>query len=112
VSRQRRPVNTDMVAALDMRSRPAEDKLASGTPDWAVATVQHRQAGDWRNPHPGRSMRCSPADWRECLSRAFQDIQRDWAPDQIASDDKPLVQQIRTRVLPRRGALARPTRSS
>ncbi len=32
---------------------------------------------------------------------------REWAPDQIARDDDSLVQQIRTRVLPRRGVWAR-----
>jgi GntR family transcriptional regulator/MocR family aminotransferase len=47
------------------------------------------------------------ADWRECCLKALSvmDI-RDWAPDRITRDDESLVQQIRTRVLPRRGVWA------
>ena len=33
---------------------------------------------------------------------------RNWAPDLIERDDDTLVQQIRTRVLPRRGVFAMP----
>lgn len=47
------------------------------------------------------------ADWREsCLKTlGVLDI-REWAPDHVARDDDSLVQQIRTRVLPRRGVWA------
>ncbi|HYP85462.1 PLP-dependent aminotransferase family protein [Variovorax sp.] len=47
------------------------------------------------------------ADWREvCMkSLGVLDI-REWAPDRITLDDDSLVQQIRTRVLPRRGVWA------
>lgn len=47
------------------------------------------------------------ADWRECCMNSLHvlDIQQ-WAPDQITLDDETLVQQIRTRVLPRRGVWA------
>ncbi|MCG3102384.1 hypothetical protein MAQ58_23645, partial [Enterobacter sp. DRP3] len=33
---------------------------------------------------------------------------RNWAPDLIERDDESLIQQIRTRVLPRRGVFAMP----
>lgn len=47
------------------------------------------------------------ADWRECCIKALSVLDiRDWAPDLIARDDDALVQQIRTRVLPRRGVWA------
>ena len=47
------------------------------------------------------------ADWRECCIKSLSVLDiRDWAPDQIARDDELLIQQIRTRVLPRRGVWA------
>jgi len=47
------------------------------------------------------------SDWRECCLKALSVMEiRDWAPDLIARDDELLVQQIRTRVLPRRGVWA------
>ena len=47
------------------------------------------------------------ADWREACMKALNVLDiREWAPDQIARDDATLVQQIRTRVLPRRGVWA------
>lgn len=47
------------------------------------------------------------ADWRECCAKALSvmDI-RSWAADLIVHDDELLVEQIRTRVLPRRGVFA------
>jgi GntR family transcriptional regulator / MocR family aminotransferase len=48
-------------------------------------------------------------DWRECCMKALSVMEiRNWAPDLIARDDETLVQQIRTRVLPRRGVFAAP----
>ncbi|MBL8342904.1 MAG: PLP-dependent aminotransferase family protein [Rubrivivax sp.] len=47
------------------------------------------------------------ADWRECCLKTLSVLDiREWAPDQITRDDEQLVQQIRTRVLPRRGVWA------
>ena len=47
------------------------------------------------------------ADWRECCMKALSVLDiRDWAPDLILRDDPELVQQVRTRVLPRRGVWA------
>lgn len=47
------------------------------------------------------------ADWRECCMKALSVMEiRDWAPDMIARDDDSLIQQVRTRVLPRRGVWA------
>ncbi len=47
------------------------------------------------------------ADWRECCMKSLGVLGiREWAPDQITRDDETLVQQIRTRVLPRRGVWA------
>lgn len=46
-------------------------------------------------------------EWRECCTKALSvmDI-RSWAPDLILHDDELLIEQIRTRVLPRRGVFA------
>ncbi len=48
-------------------------------------------------------------DWRECCMKALSIMEiRNWAPDLIERDDESLIQQIRTRVLPRRGVFAMP----
>ncbi len=48
-------------------------------------------------------------DWRECCMKALSVMEiRNWAPDLIERDDDTLIQQIRTRVLPRRGVFAMP----
>lgn len=48
-------------------------------------------------------------DWRECCIKALSIMEiRNWAPDMIERDDELLIQQIRTRVLPRRGVFAMP----
>lgn len=47
------------------------------------------------------------SDWRECCMKALSVMEiRNWAPDLIERDDESLLQQIRTRVLPRRGVFA------
>lgn len=49
------------------------------------------------------------AEWRECCTKALSVIDiRSWAPDQITNDDPALIEEIRSRVLPRRGVWARP----
>jgi GntR family transcriptional regulator / MocR family aminotransferase len=48
-------------------------------------------------------------DWRECCIKALSVMEiRNWAPDLIERDDDALIQQICTRVLPRRGVFAKP----
>ncbi len=47
------------------------------------------------------------ADWRECSRRALGTLEmRGWAPDLIDGDDEMLIEQLRSRVLPRRGVWA------
>ncbi len=49
------------------------------------------------------------AAWRECTRQAQSlDAIHDWAIDRFTDDDPLLVDQIRTRLLPRRGVLAAP----
>ncbi|MEM7043575.1 MAG: PLP-dependent aminotransferase family protein, partial [Pseudomonadota bacterium] len=46
-------------------------------------------------------------DWRECARQALSVLEiRGWAADLVDGDDPELVEQIRTRVLPRRGIWA------
>jgi GntR family transcriptional regulator/MocR family aminotransferase len=50
------------------------------------------------------------ADWRECSRRALGAVElKGWAPDLIDGDDSLLIEQIRTRVLPRRGVWVTPS---
>ena len=47
------------------------------------------------------------AAWRECSRQALSiDSVKDWSKDRFTEDDPMLVEQIRTRLLPRRGVMA------
>lgn len=68
---------------------------------------------DWqRYPYPFIYGQFDPAmfpipDWRECCMKALSVLGiHDWASDLIANDDSLLIDQIRSRVLPRRGVWA------
>jgi GntR family transcriptional regulator/MocR family aminotransferase len=112
-------VNPEMVAAR-LGAPMAQPATSAARPDWQRrlrlrATAQRSivKPADWQNyPFPflyGQfdATLFPTADWREsCLKTlSVLDI-REWAPDQITRDDESLVQQIRTRVLPRRGVWA------
>ncbi len=68
---------------------------------------------DWLNfPYPFLYGQSDPTlfpinDWRECARQALSVLEiQGWAADLIDGDDPELVEQIRTRVLPRRGIWA------
>jgi GntR family transcriptional regulator/MocR family aminotransferase len=70
---------------------------------------------DWQKyPYPFIYGQFDPAlfpvsDWRECAREALSIAAiREWARDSVDSDDPLLIEQIRTRVLPRRGVWASP----
>jgi GntR family transcriptional regulator/MocR family aminotransferase len=121
VSRQRSGhfVNAQMLAGR-LRAAPPARAPAEPGPDWGarfrVRPTQQRnivKPADWqKHPYPflyGQydATLFPTADWRECCIKALSVLDiRDWAPDLIARDDESLVQQIRTRVLPRRGVWA------
>ncbi|WP_157220188.1 MocR-like pyridoxine biosynthesis transcription factor PdxR [Flavisphingomonas formosensis] len=47
------------------------------------------------------------SDWRQCCRQALSVLElRDWGPDKIDEDDPLLIEQLRTRILPRRGIWA------
>ncbi len=95
---------------------------SSRRPDWPARFKQHPSAlrsivkpADWqRYPYPflyGQfdAALFPTADWRECVIKTLSVVDiRDWGPDQIMRDDPRLVQQICSRVLPRRGVWAAP----
>ena len=91
-------------------------------PDWRSALSHHTQplASDRQaeglaqlslsvHLRPVRSGLFPVADWRECSRRALSvGAIRGWARDSIDSDDPQLLEQIHTRLLPRRGVWASP----
>lgn len=91
-------------------SRPAWRERLQQTPTQQRSIVK---PADWLSaPYPFLYGQFDPtlfptADWRESCMKSLSALDiREWAPDLIARDDETLVQQIRTRVLPRRGVWA------
>ncbi len=117
-------VNPAMASGPPAEARigPDPHRPAPGAaqPDWSQRlrlplTGQRSIAkpSDWqRYPFPFLYGQLDPtlfptADWREACMKTLSVLDiREWAPDQITRDDDALVQQIRTRVLPRRGVWA------
>lgn len=125
LSRQRSGhfVNDAMLAGRVAAARPQLAAVAAdASPDWPrrfwlrpSAQRSIVKPADWQQyPYPflyGQfdSTLFPTADWRECCMKTLSVLDiREWAPDQITRDDESLVQQIRTRVLPRRGVWAAP----
>ncbi|GAB3629416.1 2-aminoadipate aminotransferase [Pandoraea terrae] len=123
IARERRGyfVNADMLAGRVARAVARVDTApAAAAPDWqkryVVRPSRQRnivKPSDWQKyEFPFIYGQFDPAlfptaDWRECCLKALSVMEiRDWAPDLIARDDDTLIQQIRTRVLPRRGVWA------
>ncbi len=117
-------VNPAMVAdqqpAMSDPDAEARNVGAASRPDWqsrlCLRPTSQRsivKPSDWqKDPYPFLYGQFDPtlfptADWRECCMKTLSVLDtKEWAPDQIARDDDALVQQIRTRVLPRRGVWA------
>jgi GntR family transcriptional regulator/MocR family aminotransferase len=107
--------------AADAPARPAPTPSARA-PDWTrrlthdlsaqrnITKPQHWQ----KHPYPFVCGQFDPAlfplaDWRECSRMALGVTEvRDWAPDLVDGDDPLLIEQLRTRILPRRGVFAAP----
>lgn len=91
-------------------------------PDWGgrIRTTPSRwrqivKPKDWpKYPYPFIYGQCDlamfpVADWRECSRRALSvGAIRGWARDSVDDDDPQLLEQIHTRLLPRRGVWASP----
>ena len=100
------PATASTGRAPDWRRRLPEDLSAQRN----ITKPQHWQ----RHPFPFVCGQFDPAlfplaDWRECSRMALGVTEvRDWAPDLVDGDDPLLVEQLRTRILPRRGVFAAP----
>ena len=118
IARERRGyfVNEQILEGRAKRiaAAPAADHRA---PDWAARfqvrpSQQHNivKPQNWQlYPYPFIYGQFDPAlfpiaDWRQCSRQALSvDAVREWASDSFTEDDPLLVEQIRTRLLPRRG---------
>ncbi len=122
VSRERKGhfVNPGILKGRVARPEHKAEPAALVPPDWgrrfrfrpsAQRNIQKRP--DWQNyPYPFVYGQFDPtlfptADWRECCMKTLSVLEiGEWAQDMILRDDESLIQQIRTRVLPRRGVWA------
>ena len=113
-------VNTEMLGDRAAPSAPAEATEAGKPPDWTHRLQIHPsdrpqldKPRNWRQyPYPfiyGQADQglFPVAAWRMCSRQALgvQAIER-WTEDRFDEDDPILVEEIRTRVLPRRGVRA------
>ncbi|SNS19666.1 PLP-dependent aminotransferase family protein [Pseudomonas segetis] len=115
-------VNPDILARkVEPVKAPVESSF-DGTPDWSSRLVvkpsEQRNMSkprDWQKyQYPFIYGQFDPvlfptANWRECCRDAVSiPAIRDWASDRFDNDDPLLMEQIRTRLLPRRGVWASP----
>ena len=112
-------VNPGMAAHRPAQPRRArEEREVAWTPRLAGSVIGQRnivKPGDWqRYPYPFIYGQVDPAllplaGWRECSLQAMSAPEiRTWAQDRIDADDPLLIEQIQTRLLPRRGVFATP----
>ena len=100
--------------------RAPRGKPSRTTIDWSARVRFHasglrniEKPADWQSyPYPFLYGQFDPgvfpiSDWRQCCRQALSVLElRDWAPDKIDGDDPLLIEQIRMRILPRRGVWA------
>ncbi len=121
VSRQRSGyyVNDDILPAALVPTEPAR---AAGGERIRWSRRLARRPSVQRNIHKPENWRDFPypfiygqldgglfplAAWRECSRQALAKLAvNEWSADQVIADDPMLIEQIRTRVLPRRGVSA------
>ena len=121
VSRERSGyyVNEEILGGR-VRPRARSKKDPTRTPNW-TQRIRHKPSEqrniakprDWdKYPYPFIYGQFDPSlfpisEWRECCRQALSVIAvRDWLRDSIDGDDPLLVEQLHTRVLPRRGVWA------
>jgi len=121
VSRERQGyfINTNILAGrVERDTTPKPAPIAP--PEWErrfrfrpSAQRNIHKSADWqRYPYPflyGQfdASLFPTADWRECCMKTLSVLEiQEWAQDMLQRDDASLIEQIRTRVLPRRGVWA------
>ncbi len=110
----------DDILSGRVQLRKTPPSCVTNETDWSTR-IQHSvlsqrnisKPADWRNyPYPFIYGQFDPAlfpiaDWRDCSRNAVSvSAIYDWAGDRIDRDDPLLVEQIHTRLLPRRGVWA------
>jgi GntR family transcriptional regulator/MocR family aminotransferase len=121
LARQRRGyfVNAEILSG---RAPPTPVQQSAAAPDWSrrlrVRPTSQRNVvkpPDWQTyRYPFIYGQIDPTlfplnEWRQCSRQALSVAAvRDWSFDQYTADDPLLVEQIRTRLLPRRGVRADP----
>jgi len=113
-------VNGEMLANGAAGAAPAVPAESPRAPDWERRLRLHPSArrqvckpGNWRSyPYPFIYGQADPtlfpiSAWRHCAREALavQSLQR-WTQDSVDEDDPQLIEEVRTRVLPRRGVRA------
>jgi GntR family transcriptional regulator/MocR family aminotransferase len=117
-------VNSDARTGWAAEAPPpvSSEEAPRREPDWRRRLAQELSTQrniskplNWqRHPYPFVCGQFDPAlfplaDWRECSRMALGVSEvRDWAPDLVDGDDALLIEQLRTRILPRRGIFAAP----
>ncbi|MEM6986779.1 MAG: PLP-dependent aminotransferase family protein [Pseudomonadota bacterium] len=113
-------VNRDILAGRVQRAEPTRDDEDRQVVDWANRAVMRPsrmrnivKPDNWRafdfpfvygQPDPSL---IPVNDWRECSRQASSvSAIHDWSRDRVDHDNAELVEQIRLRVLPRRGVFA------
>ena len=111
--------NPDVLEGL-ISAQPDIDAEPAGSIDWnarikvnAAAQENIEKPANWRSyPYPFIYGQADPAlfpiaEWRECSRQSLGTKWIDaWTEDRFAEDDPMLVEQIRQRILPRRGIRA------
>ncbi len=120
-SRERRGFFVSVAFAQQRADFHESDQLSLlPPPDWArhfrsleVAYAPVKNPSDWyRYRYPFVYGQIDPklfplADWRDCFERAMKlESVEAWTVDRGDQDDRDLLEQLRTRVLPRRGVWA------
>jgi GntR family transcriptional regulator/MocR family aminotransferase len=101
--RKRQPgVEMEVRWANRMHQRPSEQRSIVKPANWQKSPYPFLYGQFDESLFPTNA-------WRESCLKALSVLDiREWAPDQITRDDESLVQQICTRILPRRGVWATP----
>lgn len=113
-------VNPEILSGARPEPLNAEEAIDENRPDWLARTrvrptLQHniQKPRDWQQfPYPFIYGQLSPGlfplhNWRECCRDAISARAiKEWSADRPDSDHPMLVEQIRTRLLPRRSVRA------
>ncbi len=113
-------VNPDILSSTVAQAADVPGRVSGSAPNWGQklkvfpsSQANMRKPRDWQKyRYPFIYGQFDPSlfptnNWRECCRDAVSvPAIRDWASDRFDNDDPLLIEQIRTRLLPRRGVWA------